>query len=953
MEQMHKKLNMIFGALIFSITFFTYLVIVAPTVSFWDCGEYAASCHTLEVPHPPGNPLFIMIGRVVSMSLFFIQEIGFRLNLLTVLTDGLVALLIYLIIVRIFIGFMGIPDTTWKRIIVYLSGFVGAIFAAFASTVAFCSVEAEVNQPLLVPIVLSTWLAIVWAQSKDPKRDRLLILITYVSFLGIGIHLYSMAGMLPIAIFVALVDKEKAKDWRLWTICILCGLALADVVLFFYTGTIAFILSLLGLLLDARNKKSWRFAFAISAFALLGFSCHLYLPVRSSLNPMIDENHPVTWEAFRDYLGRKQYGSENMVERMFWRRGTFAHQFGIEGNMGYGGFHITQFFHFSPLDTQNDRDGKPFIFTRKGPATGMLYLLIYLLPTLFMFYGFYFLYKKYRNVAIFLIFFEFCLTIGLVCFNNFSDGTRAEKRDYMAWERSGKQGPMPTVHREVRVRDYFFIIGFLYFGMWIGIAAGGTMYVLYTNKRKFLRTTLAPVCTVLFAVSPALPMSQNIPAQSRRGNYVPFDYAYNLLMTCEKDGVLITNGDNDTFPLWALQEAYGIRRDVRIVNLSLLNTNWYGKQMKNLEPKVPISFSDAQIDGLTHELNPFTEPTQYTMRGAGISVVIPGRKSQEALRVQDNLVLNIIDSNKWKKPIYFAVTVSDDNFMGLDPYLQMQGLAYRILPQPVPQDKRVDIEKTQYFLDKVYRFRGLGDGSANLEETTQKLLSNYAACYIQIGLGYRQPLMALKDELAKMRSEIAADTGKVVKPGTIPKAERVALLQSKEAEYAKKVDRAVTTMDQCVSIMPTDWRPRMLRQEFLMNHDRLEEAEKRAREAIKVDPDNTEYMKMLTQTLEMKGKHAEANGILKKLVSKDPDPLYAYSALAKNYEANKQYDSAIAIIQEFQQMHPGDRRSAEMINRYQALKAQMAQAAALPAPAPVTAVPEKKKTAPEKPVKAK
>jgi hypothetical protein len=461
------------------------------------------------------------------------------------------------------------------------------------------------------------------------------------------------------------------------------------------------------------------------------------------------------------------------------------------------------------------------------------------------------------------------------------------------------------------------------------------------------------VCTILFAVSPALPMTQNIPAQSRRGNFVPFDYAYNLLMTCDKDGVLITNGDNDTFPLWALQEAYGIRRDVRIVNLSLLNTNWYGKQMKDLEPKVPISFSDAQIDGLTHELNPFVEATTYSMPGAGISVTIPGRKQQEALRVQDKLVLNIIDSNKWKKPIYFAVTVSEDNFMGLDPYLQMQGLAYRVMQQPVPQDKKIDIEKTQYFLDKVYKFRGLGDGSASLEETTQKLLSNYAACYIQVGLGFRQPLIALKDEISRMRAEIASDTGKTAKPSPIPKAERMALLKSKESEYAKKVDIAVRDMDQCVSIMPTDWRPRMLRQEFLMNHDRYDEAEKRAREALIVEPENTEYMKMLTQTLEMKGQHAEANAMLKKLVSKDPDPLYAYAALAKNYEANKQYDSAITAIQEFQQSHPGDKRSADMITRLQALKSQATQPLLPPPTASVDSGKKKPAPAPAKPVKAK
>ena len=855
MEKVHRKLNVIFAVLVFSITFITYLINVAPTISFWDCGEYAASCNTLEIPHPPGNPLYILIGRTVSMALFFIKEIGYRLNLFTVLTDGLVAALLYLIIVRVFVGFMGFPDTTWKRLTVYVSGIVGALFGAFASTVAFCSVEAEVNQPLLLPIIFSTWMALVWAQSKDPKRDRFLLLIAFVSFLGIGIHMYSMIVMFPVFVFVLIIDETKRKDWRIWVTSLLLGLVMYDIAWFMYLSAITLLVNLVMSLAKGENQRKWRFVFWLTAFSILGFSCHLYIPIRSALYPAIDENLPATWQAFKDYLNRKQYGSESMITRMFWRRGSFAHQFGIEGNMGFGGFYLTQFFHFSPLDTQNDSHGNPILFSKNGEAKGALYLFIYLIPTAFMLFGFYFLYKKYRNIAIFLIILELVNTVAMVTFHNFSDGTRAEKRDYFAWAHAGKQGPMPVVHREVRVRDYFYVVGFMYHGMWMGFAAGGIMFLFFTNRRKFFRTTLAPICVVLFAVSPALPFSQNIPFQSRRGNYVPFDYAYNLLMNCDQDGILITNGDNDTFPLWALQEAYGIRRDVRIVNLSLLNTDWYAKQLKNLEPKVPISFSDAQIDGLTHELNPFVEPTTYAMKGAGITVTLPGRKQQEALRVQDKLVLNIVDSNKWRKPIYFAVTVSEDNFMGLDPYLQMQGMGYRVMPQAVPQDKKIDIERTLYFLDKVYRFRGLGDGTASLEETAQRLLSNYAACYIQVAMGYRQPLAILRGEIEKMQTSLI-DTSKTAKPDHAKKTGEVALLQSKQAEYTKKSDLVIRIMDQCVAIMPGDWRPRMLRQEFLVNGNRFEEAEKRAREALVVDPNNSEYMKMLAQTLDLRGKHA-------------------------------------------------------------------------------------------------
>jgi tetratricopeptide (TPR) repeat protein len=935
MEQMHRRLNSIFACAVAGITFFTYLSIVAPTVSFWDCGEYAASCHTLEIPHPPGNPLYIMMGRVVSMSLFFVNDFSYRLNLLTILMDTLIIFFAYLIIVRVLTGFMGIPDTRWKQITVYVGAITGALFSAFGRTYLFTSVEAEVNGPQLLAIVLNTWLGLIWAQSKDPRRDRLLLLITYIAFLGIGIHMYSMVVLAPMFLFVVLVDKKKMRDWRLWGTAAACGVVMYDIPLFVWLGSATAVIALVASLVKGENQRKWRFCFWFAALAIVGFSCHLYIPIRSALNPMIDENHPATVKSFNDYLQRKQYGSESMVERMFWRRGTWSHQLGVEGNMGFGGFFITQFFHFSNLDMQNDGQGKPYIFSSDGAAAGWGKMLLYMIPVGFILFGFYYLFKKHRNVAILLIMMELVMTLGLVFYMNFADGTKAEQRDYVAWAQHGKQGPMPVVHREVRVRDYFWVGGFLFQGMWMGISASCLLYLLFTNRRKFLQTTVAPVCAMLFVVSPALPFSQNVKDQSRHGNYVPFDYAYNLLMTCEREGIIFTNGDNDTFPLWALQEAFGIRKDVRIVNLSLLNTDWYGKQLKDLEPKAPLSFTHEQIEGLTHELNPFTEPTPYTMPNAGINIVIPGRQQQNALRVQDKMVLNIVDSNKWRKPIYFAVTVSEDNFMGLDPYLQMQGLVYRVMPSVVSQDKRMDIDKTIYFLDKVYRFRGLGDGSANLEETTQKLLSNYAACYIQVALSLRKPLMEMRDEIEVLRKQMA-DPSKKAAP------DAAALLKSKQRDYERTLDIVVEKMDQCVALMPWDWRPRMLRQEFLINHGRPQEAERRVREALIIDPDNLEYHKMLAQALEQEGKYKEANATLKRVSAGDSDSWEACLTLTKNYEGMKQYDSALAVAERFAQSHPGDRRAAELITRYTYMKKASATAAAAKPPVSVKLVPDKK-----------
>jgi tetratricopeptide (TPR) repeat protein len=413
---------------------------------------------------------------------------------------------------------------------------------------------------------------------------------------------------------------------------------------------------------------------------------------------------------------------------------------------------------------------------------------------------------------------------------------------------------------------------------------------------------------VLFAVSPALPLTQNYAMRDRHRNWVPFDYAYNLLMSCDKDAILITNGDNDTFPLWAIQEAFGIRRDVRLVNLSLLNTDWYIKQLKDVEPKVPISFSSSQIDVLQPELNPFTEATRYSLPQADITVQIPGRKQLNALRVQDKLVLNIVDSNKWRKPVYFAVTVSEDNFMGLDPYLQMQGLAYRILPHAVAEDQRFDLDRTIFFLNKVYRFQALKDEGLYIDETVKNLLNNYTACFIQTAYAFRTPMAKLKSAADSLQK---AQVQKGVQKTALPSAD---LIKLKQDSLNADLQTVTEMLDKCVSIVPWDWRPRMLRQEFLMNYGKIDQAQLRAGEALKVDPNNPEFLKMAIQTYESTGNPAKAIPILKRLLPIENDPWPVCMELARNYGELNQYDSAISVVARYNEEHPGDRRAAEVLN---------------------------------------
>jgi hypothetical protein len=893
MEQIHSRYNRIFATVVFAIAFFAFLLTTSPTVAFWDCGEYIAAGESLGIPHPPGNPLFMMVLRVSSILFSFFQDVGYRMNFAVVLFSAFTAVFVYLTAVRVAVAMVGTPDSTWKRFTVYVGGIVAGLFAVFGSTFWFSAVEASEANPSMFFVAVTSWLAIKWAQSTDTNRDRLLVLLAYLSFLGIGVHMYSMIVLPPVFLFIILVDKEKRTDWRIWLTAIGLGVIIKDMPLYIWVGAGMTVFTALMAFMEGKHQKQWQFCFWITLFAFIGFSSHLYIPIRSALDPMINENHPETWTAFKEFLQRKQYGSEDMFGRMFWRRGTWAHQLGIEGHMGYGGFHLTQFFKFSPLDTEQ--------------WFGFAKLFIYLIPTGFMLYGWYSIYKKNRNIGIFLISLFLLTSVGLVFYMNFADGTRSEFRDYTYWVNAGKPGPEPLVHREVRVRDYFWAAAFMYLGMWVGIAATALMHYLFTNRSSVLRTTIAPVIAVLLIASPAVPLTQNWGPSSRRGDWVPYDYAYNLLMSCEKDGILFTNGDNDTFPLWALQEAYGIRRDVRIVNLSLVNTKWYIKQLKHLEPKVALTFSDDEIDrDLDHRANPITQPTRYTLPHAGITVSLPTRQELNALRVQDQMVVNIVDANKWVKPIYFAVTVSDDNLMGLGPYLKMEGLVYRVMQTTVSENDRLDIPRTVHLLDNVYKFRGLGDGKSNLNDTSEKLLSNYAASYIQIALTMRAPLKNLKDQVARLSAD-TTESGKLQ-------------LANVKKAYDDSLPMVLDKLNQCVAMMPWDWRPRMLRNELLLEHGRPAEAEAKMREALTIEPDNEEYLKMLVQALEQGGKKAEANDVLKKLLDKEADPWFAYATLAQNYESLGLLDSAKNIMEQFSITHPGDRRATAYIQRIDELK---------------------------------
>ncbi|MBN2226580.1 MAG: DUF2723 domain-containing protein [candidate division Zixibacteria bacterium] len=482
----------------------------------------------------------------------------------------------------------------------------------------------------------------------------------YGAFLGL-----SALGLIGVVVLL----------WRYINWLVLVGLgAMSMIILGFWQFTIgmsigAVLLIVLGIVLRDRN---WKTAVTIILLAAIGFSVHLFIPIRSAHSPSIDENNPSeSFSAFVGYLERKQYGQESMVERMFQRRAEWSNQFGDSPRMG--------FWHF--FKDQYGLNGPKFF-----------------IPLILGLFGIWETIRRRAVIGLPLLAILLLCTAGLILYMNFADGTRQNPTtglDYM----------------EVRDRDYFFTPGFIIFGLAIGLGLAALMDLIRDTFRAFgPRVEKAAFgASTLLVLMPLFPLTQNYYYNDRSQNYIPFDYANNFLKSCRQDAILVTNGDNDTFPLWCIQEVYGIRKDVRIVNLSLANTGWYIKQLRD-QHNVPISFTDSEIDRLF----------PYRTRD--------GR----AFRIQDQLIDNIIVANRWKYPMQFAFTVPGNNrtFRGqsLDSNLVLEGMVYTLSPQQ--REYEMDFDRTRQLYMDDYVYRGVNDSSIYKDEATDRIVNNYVQGFL-------------------------------------------------------------------------------------------------------------------------------------------------------------------------------------------------------------------------------
>ncbi|MCL2284482.1 MAG: DUF2723 domain-containing protein [Fibromonadales bacterium] len=904
-DRLCKHLTAGFAGLI---AFITYAITMAPTVSFWDCGEFIASANTLGIPHPPGTPFFVFFARVVIVMLPMVEEIAKRVNYISVFTS---AATVYVIVLFCW-DLLAKLSKNVSRFILTAASLCAGFLLMFSDTFWFNAVEAEVYGFAMFIVMLVSYLALLYL---DNKNDRYLVFICYLAFLGIGVHLYTLMTIPAIFILLLFADgkplKTLVEKWPLWitgTVLLSAVYAISS----FITWSVILMLVLLVAWLATRNKNIG-LSLAFTVVALIGFSTHLYIPIRSELNPIIDENDPEinfrddngklilknfnptgkNWRAFYDYLERKQYGSESMISRAFYRRAQLDNQILVFPHMSYGGYQIAQYSPFKVGQVSYyqkgyysiDPDGNeplvrgslkfPTLMMSIGEnelAQAAIFLLFNGLLVWIIFISF----KRSRAIGIYLALLYGLCSAGLIWYINFSDGTKPERRDHRAWvgqmeeitrELSNKgmmtvsripdpnellniqrmilkdhsNGAKPSkheqnpawqnwakiqaairsvgwpaslaslpdpVHLEVRDRDYFYSPAFIFMSLLYGLGIGLLLLSIAQRKESLLK----PSGIAVVLLCGAVPLFANYKEHNRANLWVPWDYAYNLLMSCEPNAILFTNGDNDTFPLWFAQEVAGIRKDVRVVNLSLGNTDWYIKQILDNPPVLKLSYDKAGIDrefalnennfnhasqkidywvNLAEERIPkFTKQIENLNARLGYAETAADSAEINAamdklkpylqiftalkewgtprrggiMQTQYKLVIDLA-LNNLDKPLHVSTTVGLSNAVGLDKYMVQKGMVWDLVKgtlAPVRKDS-IDVERTAHLIDNVFKFRGLGDGTAYIDEETRQLLLIYNNIYSRLAIaindterGLRYVDLGIKQFPEEWRNYLAA-----------------------------------------------------------------------------------------------------------------------------------------------------------------------------------------------------
>jgi tetratricopeptide (TPR) repeat protein len=720
-----RRATMIIALFVFLAAAVVYFATLAPTVPFWDSGEFIAVSYILGVPHPPGTPFYVLLGRIATLIPW--ATVAQRVNGMSALASSFTVMFTYLCglkIIRLAQGSERRAEDGW---IAHLGAVTGALMFAYSDSFWENSIEAEVYSLMSLAQILVFWLGLRWWEEHERKPTAgPLLLCVYLMWLSVGLHLGVAIMGLPLMVLVALVDRRAAVVFAMpllsslfvtmglermagavlvlgtltlavyawqrklngWVAAVSAAAAIWGMVPAFGdadftrgTASLAAASLLVPMLLLARKAREGRILALALALMVVGYSTHLYLPIRAARHPAVNEGNPSDWSSLRDLLERKQYGATSMFERR------------------------------APLAAQLNKEFWRY-FRRQWPLAHTPRLWGAMLPLLLGLVGGWWLARRERNSFFYTGSFLGLTTAGMIVFLNFTD-------------------------HEVRERDYFFQSGYHAYALWIGAGvAFAILWIRDSFSSPRTRRIAAYSTATLLAFQPVLLLRTLWFTHDESRNYIAHDYAYNMLAPLAPGSYVYTNGDNDTFPLWYMQQVEDFRKDVRVVNLSLLNTDWYIKQLRDEEPKVPITLSDAVVK----------------MLGRGLVQDSAGR----VVYTNEFMVQHITDesrlgADRWKKQPYFAVTVPEH--MGLEPYFTLEGLVYRVNRDSL--EGQVDEPATRNALYRTFKYRGLfkADGSWDStvykDENASTLTRNYAAAHLQLAVYYRKQ-RKLDDAIAEM-----------------------------------------------------------------------------------------------------------------------------------------------------------------------------------------------------------
>ncbi len=637
----------IFGfAAVFSVLISVYLYTIAPTVSLWDCGEFIACSHILGVPHPPGTPFYVLLGRLFDIFLPF-REVAKRINLISALSSAIACGFLYLIILKV-VGRFKENRKNELTLGVYLISVFISIGAGLLFSVWDSSVEAEVYATSLLIVTVGLWLILHWSDNRGMKGDHnYLLLFVYLLALSFGIHLLPLLLIPGVLVFLLLTD------WKVF-----------------------------------KNPKLISFAVLL---IVIGVSTYLYLLIRAQANPGVNEVNPTTWAKLWDVISREQYGNEGIFG-LFTRHTSWQTNYGfiralLEQIKVFFRYFSWQFFPYPRVDTG--------VLLRWVSLFGTyMYVLIGL-------WGMYVHFKKDKE-SFWLFFILFILlSFGLVFYLN---------------HEFSPSDPNPAHQpREPRERDYFWGASFFLFMFYVFM---GIYWILGWLKKRNPRYAWTGI--MLSCVLGIAPFISNINSHvNRRGNWFAHDYAHNILVGADDYSIIFTYGDNDTFPVWFLQEVKNFRKfdpekkkGVRLGNFSLMNTNWYIKELKRAG--IPIDFASPfigtryfsaynrqkrsgetnkdfedwvidTIGAMRVDVNRIIELKDMAVKSIILSAI--GEKpSLEDFLMEDSLFVEKYVNNENFNPsinIYFSSPLPPDYRRAFEDHLLSEGYVYKLVKEKV------------------------------------------------------------------------------------------------------------------------------------------------------------------------------------------------------------------------------------------------------------------------------